>query len=234
VCQHGRMTEENTTETKTDLLLFLAGELLALGRGRQLVAIDGVDGSGKSSFVNALAPVIQGRAVVTIHADDFLNLQEVRHHRGRNSPEGFWLDTYDYAALASEVLVPLGKSGDGRYRPGVTDPTKNRRIKPDKITAHDNALILVEGMFLHRNELVGHWSYSVFLDVPFTETARRMAIRDGSHPDPNHPSMRRYVGGQRLYFENAQPWQRATRVIDNTHPDEPRLVPVDEAKARRR
>lgn len=37
-------------------------------------------------------------------------------------------------------------------------------------------------MFLHRDELADRWDWSVCLDVPFTETARRMAARDGTHP----------------------------------------------------
>ena len=55
-------------------------------------------------------------------------------------------------------------------------------------------------------------------DVPFTENARRMARRDGSHPDPDHPSMRRYVEGQRIYLAACRPRERATVVIDNRHP----------------
>ncbi|MFE4196420.1 uridine kinase [Paenarthrobacter sp. NPDC056912] len=222
------MTGENAAQNRTELLQFLAKEIQDLGPGRKLIAIDGADGSGKSTFAKDLAPALEGRPVVTIHVDDFLNLQEVRHRRGRTSPEGFWLDTYDYAALDKYVLQPLGKCGNGVYLPAVTDVRRNTRLKPDPRCAPDDALVLVEGMFLHRDEMTGHWDYSIFLDVPFTETARRMAVRDGGHPDPEHPSMRRYVGGQRLYFENAEPWNRATRVVDNADPEAPRLLPASE------
>ena len=81
-----------------------------------------------------------------------------------------------------------------------------------------NAVVIVEGMFLHRDELADRWDWSVFLDVPFTETARRMAERDGGHPDPEHPSMRRYVEGQRIYFAACRSRERATVVMDSTHP----------------
>ncbi|WP_416405032.1 uridine kinase [Arthrobacter sp. LFS091] len=171
---------------------------------------------------------------MTIHLDDFLNLQEVRHRRGRASPEGFWLDTYDYAAFQDNVLTPLRRIGDGKYRPAVTDARQNQRLELPLREAPEESLVLVEGMFLHRDELMGRWDYSIFLDVPFTETARRMSVRDGGNPDPEHPSMRRYVGGQRLYFEAAEPWSRATRAVDNTQPDEPRLLSLGEASKRRR
>lgn len=44
-----------------------------------------------------------------------------------------------------------------------------------------DALVIFEGMFLHRDGLHDIWDRSVFLDVPFAETARRMAARDGSN-----------------------------------------------------
>ena len=206
------------------LLRLLAREIDRLGAGRILVAVDGVDGSGKTTFAGHLAEAITGRPVLLIHADDFLNVREVRHRRGARSPEGFWLDTYDYAALEREVLTPLHRDGTGTYRTAATDPRRNVRVDPPPRQAPDDAVVLVEGMFLHRSELAHRWDYSVFLAVPFVETARRMALRDGTHPDPGHPTMRRYVEGQRLYFSSDHPWRRATRVVDNTVPAHPRLM----------
>lgn len=91
-----------------------------------------------------------------------------------------------------------------------------KATQPAPIQCAADAVVIIEGMFLHRDELVDVWDYSLFLDVPFDETAHRMAIRDGSDPDPEHPSMQRYVGGQRIYFATAQPWDRADLVIDNS------------------
>jgi uridine kinase len=51
-----------------------------------------------------------------------------------------------------------------------------------------------------------------------------MAVRDGSHPDPTHPSLARYVEGQRLYFDACRPWERADMVIDATDLDAPHLI----------
>lgn len=56
----------------------------------------------------------------------------------------------------------------------------------------------------------------MFLDVPFSISVRRMAERDGTHPDPEHPSMRRYVEGQRIYVSRCHPAERATHVVQNS------------------
>lgn len=203
----------------------LANDLLStIGPSRQLVAVDGVDGSGKTSFAANLANEIHVRPVFVIHMDDFLNPAPVRHAKGRASPEGFWEDTYNYGALYDQLLAPLGPHGDGWYSPASYDAETDRIAQTEVLWAPSDALVLVEGMFLHRNELASHWDASVFLDVPFTETAARMAIRNGSHADPEHSTMRRYVGGQRLYFEAARPWERATFVVDNSDFTSPEVI----------
>ncbi|MHA7274670.1 nucleoside/nucleotide kinase family protein [Arthrobacter sp. TMT4-20] len=203
----------------------LATDILsAIGPGRRFVAIDGVDGSGKTSFAANLVSEIQDRPVIVIHADNFLNPSAVRHSKGRTSPEGFWEDTYNYAALKNQVFDPLGPKGDGWYSPASYDPAMDRTKQVDPIHAPSEAVVVVEGMFLHRDELNSCWDASVFLDVPFKETATRMAVRNGSSPDPEHPKMRRYVGGQRLYFAAARPWEQATFLVDNSDFSSPKVI----------
>ncbi|WP_313813904.1 AAA family ATPase [Glutamicibacter sp.] len=225
------MTDNYQVNDRSMLLSELAQEVATLDVPRPLVAIDGVDGSGKSTFARELSEHFEGKPVILIHVDDFLNLTAVRHRKGRNSPEGFWLDTYDYEALNRLVLMPLSRGGNGTHWPVATEHKMNLRVEVPARQAPDRCIVLIEGMFLHREELRQKWDYSIFLDVPFEETARRMSLRDGSNPDPEHPSMHRYVGGQRLYFEASTPWLHATRVIDNSDPESPGLISPDDASA---
>jgi uridine kinase len=95
---------------------------------------------------------------------------------------------------------------------------------PERV-ARPGLVVLVEGLFLHRDELVARWDRSVFLDVPFAVSVARMARRDGSPDDPRHPRLRRYVEGQQRYFAACAPWERATIVIDNSDVDQPRIRP---------
>lgn len=82
----------------------------------------------------------------------------------------------------------------------------------------------IDGLFLHRDELVELWDLSVFLEVPFSISVPRMAARDGTHPDPEHPSLDRYVRGQHLYFSTCSPWERADLVINNADFAQPLVV----------
>jgi uridine kinase len=189
-----------------------------------LVAVDGVDGSGKTTFATHLADAYRraGRTPLVVHEDDFLNPRSVRYRLGRNSPEGFFLHTYDLSALTARVLDAV-RSGGRRVIPAAFDYRTDTPVDVEPFEVPERGVVIVEGMFLHRDELVGRWDLSIFLDVPFAETARRMAARDGSNADPEHPSMRRYVEGQRNYMVRCDPRLRATLVVDNTDPIAPRI-----------
>jgi len=65
------------------------------------VAIDGVDGSGKTTLADELVEPLRraGRDVIRASVDGFHNPRVVRYTRGPDSPEGYFLDSFDYATL---------------------------------------------------------------------------------------------------------------------------------------
>lgn len=187
------------------------------------VAVDGVDGAGKTVFADALAQVLRrmGREVVRISVDGFHAARACRYARGRFSPEGFWLDSYDYQAFERSVLAPFSPGGGRRYRRAVRDVASDAVVDGPWEQAGERAVLVVDGIFLHRDELADAWDFSVFLDVDAATSVARMAHRDGTSPDPDDPRNRRYVGGQRLYLRSCAPAGRASMVIDNTDFDVP-------------
>ena len=94
-------------------------------------------------------------------------------------------------------------------------------------TAPANAVLVVDGVFLLRRELVDLWDFSVFVAVPFAETQRRVAERDAVQFGGEEATLRRYaaryVPGQQIYFAEANPQDKANVVVDNEDPDRPRL-----------
>ena len=209
------------------LLARVADRVLAnAGPHGSRVGVDGVDGAGKTTFAAELAAVLRSRGRETVHlsVDGFHQRRVLRHRRGHDSAEGFWLDSYDYPALRANVLDAFGHSGTGRYRPASHDLASDRLVDLPWQSAARDAILVLDGLFLHRDELVEQWDFSIFLEVPFAMSVARMAHRDGSDPDPDHPDNARYVGGQRLYFAACSPWERASLVIDNTDLGAPRIV----------
>ncbi|MBO0899178.1 uridine kinase [Cellulomonas sp. zg-ZUI222] len=214
-----------------DLDLVVARMLDALPRGRRaLVAVDGIGAAGKTTLTARLAARVPDRPVVVLHADDFFHPSAVRHARGRMSPEGFWLDAYDYRALIDLALAPLGPGGDGRYVTASFDRERDRTAPAPTLRAPDDALVLVEGTFLHRDELWHRWDWSMYLHVPFEVGAHRMVARDGVDPDATRGPLARYAGAQQLYLAAAEPWRRASLVVGTT--GDPRIIdPAEVARS---
>jgi uridine kinase len=179
-----------------------------------------------TTFAEELAAAVRslGRPVVRVSLDDFHNVRPVRYRQGRESPQGFWQDSYNYQRFRSDVLDPLSPDGTRHYRPAAHDLATDTVLDPRPRTALPESVLIVDGLFLHRNEIGNVWDLSVFLDVPFDVTAKRMAHRDGTNPDPDHPGMRRYVEAQRIYFAICSPQQRADILIDTKDFDVPRIV----------
>lgn len=218
-----------TSRERRRVLRAVAGLVpVAVSEDAVRVAVDGGDGAGKTTFADELAGVLSsnGRPVVRVSADDFHHPRAVRYRRGRSSPEGYWLDSFDYASLRRDVLDPLGPGGTRRYRPAVHDLASDASLDLPARHAPPGAVLVLDGVFLHRDELCGLWDLSVFLAVPLAVRVERMARRDGSPADPAHPALARYVQGQRLYFDACRPWERADVVVDNTDLDRPTIRPA--------
>ena len=125
--------------------------------------------------------------------DGWHRVRAERRARGPRSPEGFWLDSFDYPRLVDEALSPLGPGGSRRFRPAGHDVQTDEVLCPDLVEAPEGAVVVVDGLFLHRAELEGCFEFTVYVDVPFEVSAARMAVRDGSPADPTHPDLRRFV-----------------------------------------
>lgn len=190
----------------------VAREILAARTdGITRVAVDGVDGAGKTTFADALAPVLEqsGRQIIRASVDGFHRPRAQRYARGPESAEGYFLDSYDHVALRERLLGPLGPGGSRRFRRAAFDWRTDRPVDAPVEQAEPDAILVLDGIFLHRDELAGHWDYSLFLDVPFEVSVARCAARGDRLSD-------RYTHGQRLYLRACDPARRATRVIDNS------------------
>ncbi|MCY1666027.1 uridine kinase [Rhizobium sp. SL86] len=212
--------------TKDTLLAGLAGRIIAVAHTRTVVAVDGVDGAGKSHLADHLALHMEnnGWEIIRASIDDFHNEREVRYRQGKTSPQGFFQDSYNYPALRQELLEPF-KSGASSIAVTFFDHRTNARTStPRRQITTPRAILILDGIFLHRPELRDMWDVSLYLTVPFSVTYARMAHRDGSNPDPQAPENKRYLKGQEIYLSTCSPQDHATFVIDNSNFQRPALT----------
>jgi uridine kinase len=214
-------------EKRKKLLSDLANRLFSASLDRIVrVAIDGVDGAGKTTFADELGTLVAalGRPVIRASVDGFHNPKAVRYQRGRHSSKGFFEDSYNYSALKRYLLDPLSPGGSRQYRRAFFDHVRDGVVPANDLEALPSSILLIDGIFLHRPELLAYWDASVFLRTAFVVSVARCAARDGSSPDPAAPSNQRYVEGQRLYLKCCQPETKATFVIDYNDLSAPFIV----------
>ena len=201
--------------------------------GRVIIAVDGIDGAGKTVFADALAEVFaeDGSAVFRASIDDFHRPRVERYARGRRSPEGFYRDSFDYSTFRRVLIDPFREGGQTGASTGFQlaafDLERDTAVEAAWTTAPRDAVLIVDGVFLHRPELRGLWNWSVWLDVPVDVAFQRMALRDGTDPSPSAPSNARYRDGQELYLKEAEPRTEAYVIVDNTDLAHPHRVFAD-------
>lgn len=193
------------------------------------VAVDGPDAAGKTTLADELAPLVEahGRPVIRASIDGFHRPRRERYGRGGGSPEGYYLDSFDYPALRRVLLEPLGPGGNRRFRRAVFDYRADAPVQRPVEVAPREAILLFDGVFLARPELAECWDLHVYVSVTADESVRRAAERDvalfGSAEAVRAGYRARYVPGQELYRKAVRPEEIADVVVDNNDPTRPRV-----------
>ncbi|MEW2429223.1 cytidylate kinase family protein [Micromonospora sp. NPDC047644] len=190
------------------------------------VAVDGPPAAGKTTLADELAVVLraQGREVIRATIDDFLFPRAQRYPRGEFSAEGCYHDTHDYQALRRVLLDPLGPGGDRRFQPAVYDRATDAVLSPPVVTAPADAVLVFDGVFLLRPELVDRWELRVFVSTAFDKTVDRAVVRErraSTRADIERRWRERYIPSQQLYLATARPTQHADIVVHNDEPQRP-------------
>lgn len=196
------------------------------------MAIDGVDGAGKTHFADALAQILgaRGHRVLRASTDDFHHPRAHRHALGR-TPDSVWSRHFDYRAMRTVLLDPWLAGPGSAYQRAAHDVATDQAVVAPTEVVPAAGVLLVDGVFVQRAELVNAWDFVVFLEVPFDVSVARMALRDGTVDDADHPDQRRYVEAQRTYFAECDPQGSADVVVDNSDLARPTMAPSFEAPA---
>ncbi len=97
-----------------------------------LIAIDGVDASGKSRVANTLASLtINKRPVIRASIDDFHQPRDFRYRQGALSAQGYFEDSFNYPMLEKSLLKPLQRKGSRAYRNKAFDHYLNQPVTPE-------------------------------------------------------------------------------------------------------
>ncbi len=191
------------------------------------VAIDGPPAAGKTTLGDELAVVLRarGRHVIRASVEGFLLPRSQRYRRGEYSAEGCYHDSFDFDALHRVLLDPLGPGGDRGVQRAVYDHRTDTARSEPPVTAPADAVLLFDGVFLLRPELIDRWDVRIFVSAAFEETLDRARARDlvlfGSAPDVERRHRQRYRPSQQFYVDTVRPTDRADVIVGNDVPEQP-------------
>ncbi|MFI8567953.1 hypothetical protein ACIGGF_15485 [Rhodococcus sp. NPDC078407] len=195
-------------------------DVLSRPQGHPLrVAIDGVTASGKSTCARWLVDAVaaHGRPAVHVTMDGFHHRRAHRYRQGRASALGYYQDAYDFDALCRHVLIPLGPNDSGSIRRRIIDLATDEPVDDPLEPVPIDAIVVVDGTFLHRPPLPDYWDYTVFVDTPMDVAQARGVARDadalGGEPAAVRAFEQRYHAACRIYLDEVDPRSRATRVL---------------------
>lgn len=154
--------------------------------GRCRVLVDGAAVLRPDVLADALVGPLRaaGRAVVRVHADDFLRPASLRYEHGRHDPDSYLDDRLDTGALAREVLDPFAR--DGSYLPTLWDAARDRATRAVRVQAPPAAVLVVDGELL-----LGRW-LDAELTVHLTVRPATLARRLGADRAWQLPAFARY------------------------------------------
>jgi hypothetical protein len=106
-----------------------------------------LDGHGADELADALVPGLaaRGRAPLRARGRDFLRPAGERFEQGREDEEHFRTRWLDDAALEREVLA---RAAEGSYLPALWDAARDRSYRRAREPVPQDAVVLVDGVFL--------------------------------------------------------------------------------------
>jgi len=211
-----------------DIVSYIINKIVDIkGTTPLLVAIDGVDTAGKTILADKIRDRMLAKKLFSplrISIDRFHNPREIRTKRGKLSPEGYFLDSFNYPEIINCIIRPV-KERQPYLINGIFDFRTDKQLQPEKIPLSDQTVVLFDGIFLLRDELYKFWNISVFLDISFETILKRALDRDldlfGTEKEILRKYKQRYIPGQKIYLERCNPRQRADLVFDNNDPENP-------------
>jgi uridine kinase len=190
---------------------------------RAIVTIDGIDGSGKSTFARRLQAILGSRAVL-FSVDDFRRPVDWSR-TDRSELDLYYRQRYDLAAL--DGCLRAFVEGHPGCRIQIFDGNQEILTGVGEMTFGTAEVALVEGVFVARLRSAAD-ALSIFIDVPREEAAARIHKRDlakgRSMEEVERRTTRRYFPAHERYLQEQQARERAAVVIENRDGHRPRLV----------
>lgn len=188
-----------------------------------LVAISGIDASGKGYLTAGLAEALQARGyrVANINIDGWLNLPHVRFNRNHPA-EHFYLHAIRFDDMFRDLIFPLRNRRSLTVEIDHAEETATEYRK-QLLTYEEIEIILVEGIFLLKRPFAKYYDLSFWIDCSFDTALERALARrqEGLSADATVRAYRTiYFPAQEIHCARDNPKSAASAII----PNDPKLM----------
>lgn len=180
-----------------------------------IVAIDGLSGAGKTTLVEQLRRTVPNE--VLLHIDDFIVERHRRYATGQSEAMEYYALQWDVELLVETLFKPLREGRTNLSLPYYERDRDEIVMRPLEVAA--DALILIEGIFLLRDEWLAYFDYVVYLDCPQEVRYERVLNRDtyiGDLAERLAKYERRYWPGEAHYLKTINPKTKADRIVQSS------------------
>lgn len=187
-----------------------------------LIAISGIDASGKGYLTQLLAETLTGAGlrIANINIDGWLNLPDVRFNPA-NPAEHFYRHAIRFEEMFRQLILPLRDRRSLRLEMDYAEETATN-FRKQILDYTDIEILLLEGIYLLQRPFQHYYDLSIWIDCGF-ETALERAIARGQEGLPPEPTIQAYrtiyFPAQKIHFARDNPGAIAAVIVNN----DPRL-----------
>lgn len=189
-----------------------------------LVAVSGIDGSGKGYITSQIVAGLRYRGVngVGINIDGWLNLPHKRFSQDRPA-EHFYHHAIRFEEMFEQLVLPLRRNRSVYVEMDFAEETATEYRK--HIYDFRNVdVIVLEGIYLLKKDFRQHYDWTLWVECSF-ETALERALKRGQEHLPPEETKRAYhtiyFPAQEVHFHMDAPKSVADFILVN----DPRLLP---------
>lgn len=183
-----------------------------------LVGISGIDASGKGFITTKLAKEfsVKNINVANINIDGWLNLPHVRFDHS-NPAENFYRAGIRFDEMFEKLVFPLRDNCSVKLTADFAEETA-REFRQHEYFYNDIDIILLEGIFLFKNEFKNFFDLKIWIECSFETSLKRAIGRSQENLSPEE-TIRAYetiyFPAQNIHFQKDMPKRSADLIFVN-------------------
>lgn len=182
-----------------------------------IVGIDGLGGAGKSTISEEIYKLLseENYNITLFHIDDFIHPRAVRYNDNYAEWECYYDLQWNYDYLMNEVVNPIKNGADFNAKVELYDKDNDTYFLSET-NVPAGSIVIIEGVFLQRQELKGAFDYMIYIDIPEEIRLNRVLERDGYIGDKEQIKTKydnRYFPAEHHYIEICSPSENADYII---------------------